>query len=281
MRIPITMCHGVSHSKQHPLTVEHLDTLMRIAADMGFCSISYDDLAGWREGADMLPKRPIMIDFDHPVKSMRYGVKKVLDNYGFKGNLFVQTQPLSELHSGPIPPLEKRDTMTWDELAELVEAGWNIGGHTVTHPNLSQLSLADPSGEVLARELDESNAALRQHLGITPKDFAFTGTSWSTVAEREVSKRYRFGRLWIVGPTYQVDGKEVRYADFVGVEGEDEADGGPPMAARYITRDTPPYRLPSVEIQRDLIYRAEAFRAYLEGALEDQAHSDSPRRRDQ
>jgi len=43
-------------------------------------------------------------------------------------------------------------------------------------------------------------------------------------------------------------------------------DGGPPLAARYITRESPPYRLPSMELQR-LIYQPAAFRAYLEGAL--------------
>ncbi len=76
-----------------------------------------------------------------------------------------------------------------------------------------------------------------------------------------------FGRLWIVGTHYQADGREIRYADLVGAPGEDEADGGPPLAARYITRDSHPYRLPSMEIQRPLIYSPEAFRAYLEGAL--------------
>jgi hypothetical protein len=42
------------------------------------------------------------------------------------------------------------------------------------------------------------------------------------------------------------------------------------MAARYITRDSPPYRLPSVEIQRALIYSPEAFRNYLGGAIRDE-----------
>ena len=70
-----------------------------------------------------------------------------------------------------------------------------------------------------------------------------------------------------MGTHYQADGREIRYADLVGAPGEDEADGGPPLAARYITRDSHPYRLPSMEIQRPLIYSPEAFRAYLEGAL--------------
>jgi hypothetical protein len=81
-------------------------------------------------------------------------------------------------------------------------------------------------------------------------------------------ERYRFGRLWIVGTEYQADGEKIRYTDLVDVDGANEEDGGPPYAARYITRDSHPYRLPSMEIQRSLIHSPEAFRRYLEGALE-------------
>ena len=70
-----------------------------------------------------------------------------------------------------------------------------------------------------------------------------------------------------MGTEYQVDGETMRYADLVGVDDPDEEDGGPPTAARYITKDSPPYRLPSMEIQRPLIYDTDAFRRYLEGAL--------------
>src|SRR5437763_930267 len=82
---------------------------------------------------------------------------------------------------------------------------------TATHPNLSQLSRDDPDGDRLRAEVEQCDATLREHLGVTPRDFAFTGTSWSSVAEREVKQRYRFGRLWIVGAMYEVDGQPMRY----------------------------------------------------------------------
>ena len=260
------MCHGIAPEGEKPLTVEHFDSLMKIAADLGFESVDYDELAAWREGRAALPRRPIMIDFDHPVKNMRYEIRQVLDRYGFRGNLFINTGPVEEMYEGGLPPEDERKFMKWEEMGELAEAGWHIGAHMHTHPNLSQLFLEDPSGEKLRAELEKCDSLLEQHLGIVPKDFAFTGTSWSSKAEEEVKRRYRFGRLWIVGSTYQMDGKEVRYADLVRVPGEDEADGGPPFAARYITEDSDPYRLPSMELQR-LVYDDEAFRRYLEGAL--------------
>ena len=278
MRIPITMCHGIRPIHEKPLTAEHLDSLVRIASELGFNSINYDDLADWRDGDAALPPRPIMFDFDHPVKSMRYEVREVLDQYGYRGNLFIHTGPLDEMYGGPLPPDEEREFMIWEEIGELMEAGWHIGAHTVTHPNLSELSLEDPDGGKLRTELDQCVCTLKEHLSLTPKDFAFTGTSWSSMAEADVKKRFRFGRLWIIGAEYNVDGKPMRYADLVGVSGPDEADGGPPTAARYITKESDPYRLPSMEFQA-LIHKPEAFRKYLEGALAGNPQSgDKPSR---
>ena len=267
-RIPITMCHGLNpeglgEEGDFSLTEDHFDQLVGIARDMGFTSINYDQLARWHGGEGDLPERPIMFDFDHPAKSMREGIHRVLSRHGYAGNLFVNTGWMDRSSEG-----YGTTSMTWEEVGELVDLGWHIGAHTVTHPNLSALAAEDPDGEKLRWELEECDATIERELGLKPQEFAFTGTSWSSVAEQQVKKRYRFGRLWIVGTHYQADGQEIRYADLVGVSGDDEADGGPPMAARYITRQSDPYRLPSVEIQRQLIHEPEAFRAYLEGAAE-------------
>lgn len=256
------MCHGIRPDDQSlPLTIEHFDKLMSIAAETGFTSINYDDLDAWRNDGGTLPKRPIMFDFDHAVTSM-LEVDQVMSDYGFCGTLFVNTEPVGGMW-------KRFPCMSWEQLGLLMSRGWLIGAHTVTHPNLSRLFVEDPSGDRLRQELDDCDAAIERHLGVRPKDFAYTGTSFSTAAEAEVRKRYRFGRLWIVGSSYQIDGNEMRFADLVGVPGADEADGGPPSAARYITREYPAHRLPSMEIQ-GLIYEPDAFRRYLEGALEEQ-----------
>ena len=71
MRIPITICHGIrpaaAGALRNPLPEERFDTLMRTAAEVGFQSINYDQLAAWRQGTSSLPERSIMIDFDHPL----------------------------------------------------------------------------------------------------------------------------------------------------------------------------------------------------------------------
>ena len=266
MRIPITMCHGVSHKRRAPLDPRHFANYFQIAAEMGFTSISYDDLAAWKNDDGSLPKQPIMFDFDHPAKSIWHEIHPIMQKYRFRGNLFINTGPMEEMYSGALPSFEARQWLTWDEIGRLMQEGWHIGSHTHTHPNLSDLSTRDPSGEAVRAELAKCDEILQRELGVVPEDFAFTGTTWSGIAEREVQKRYRFGRLWIIGSMYEANGGQIRYADLVGIAGEDEPDGGPPQAARYITKDSHPYRLPSMEMEY-LIYEYDAFRRYLAGAV--------------
>lgn len=265
MRIPIAVCHGVtlkglSHQQAGLLLQpQRFKELVAIAADLGFKSISYDDLEGWLDGTRRLPDRPIMIDFDHGTKSMRYEVFEVLERHGFKGNLFINTCKLDDntCETNLDPGQEHMD---WEELRELVNAGWHLGAHTVTHRPLSDLS--DPD---LRWELDKSNQTFEEGLGFVPQDFAFPGSSWSSRAETEVKQRYRFGRLWTTCFAYTVNGETLRYAELVGADGPDEADGGPPYWARYISKDSNRYRLPAIDLQY-LIHDPSAFRKYLEGA---------------
>ena len=261
------MCHGANPQREPPLDSMRFEAYFRTASEMGFESISYDDLAAWRDGRAELPARPIMFDFDHPTKSIRYEIQPAMRKFGFRGNLFIHTEPMEQMYAGEMPDFAARPWMTWDEVKELADAGWNIGAHTHSHPDLSKLSTDDPTGRQVRRELVKCDEILERECGVRPEDFAFTGTSWSSAAEQEVKRRYRFSRLWIVGAMYQADGRPMRYAELVGAAGDDEEDGGPPFAARYITRESDPYRLPAVEIEY-LIYEHDAYRRYLEGALD-------------
>ena len=81
VRIPITMCHGIGMMANYPLTPDHLDRLVKIAAELNFESIDYNQLFHGFEKEE-LPPRPIMFDFDHPVKSMCYEIHGVLSKYG-------------------------------------------------------------------------------------------------------------------------------------------------------------------------------------------------------
>lgn len=263
MKIPITMCHGISKR----LSSARYENYFRMAKELNFTSINYMELSEWKFSGKSFDNRPIMFDFDHPVKSTYDDIFPIMEKYGFKGNLFVNTSQIEEMHQNNLEDSNDREHMTWNEIKILIEAGWHIGAHTHTHPNLSKLSVEDPTGEKIQIELKINDEILNKRLGIKPKEFAFTGTSWSKLAEEEVKKRYQFGRLWIIGSNYQSDGKPIRFADLVEANGDDEEDGGPPFESRYITEKTDPFKLPSMELNA-LIYEYDAFKSYLEYAFD-------------
>lgn len=263
LKIPVTICHGLSSD----LTIERVRGYLQIAQDMGFSSINYDQLHKWLIDDVPLPKQPILFDFDHPMKSIFTEIFPLLNQFGFTGNLFVNTGFLDDA----LAQIDPTIVMRWNELSALVEAGWTIGAHTHRHPDLSDLDAIDPFGKEIGIELDVSNELLKEHLGVTPKYFAFTGVTgggtWSESAELEVKKRYNLGRLWIFGNKVKVGGELIRYAELVGSGKPDEADGGPPHETRYITKRSDLFRLPAMELERGHIYEPEQFRKYLAMAV--------------
>ena len=271
LKIPITVCHGTTSKwAEYPLTPEHLGKMFALARELGFESINYDQLEALMDGAEPgtgdIPKLPILFDFDHADKTMLTEVQPLLAEYGYKGTLFFHTGVMDDSRLAS-------KVMSWDEIAHLIALGWGIGGHTVSHPNLSRLSYTDPDGDLLEQELRIADAAIERHLGVKPKDFAYTGPTWSTIAEHKVKARYRFGRLWIADNYFLADGQRTAVADLMGVEGEDEDDGGPAKAARYITvgnssMQSHRYRLPGMEICGCLMNELDQLRHYLLGGLE-------------
>jgi len=65
-------------------------------------------------------------------------------------------------------PLESDLMMTWDEARTLVNSGHTVGSHTMTHPNVAQVS----PGEARS-ELTDSKLKLEKELGETVKHFSY------------------------------------------------------------------------------------------------------------
>jgi len=258
-RVPVTIYHGTSW-RPEPKRLDRVRLALHfaIAADYGFASIDYELLAAWRDRGAALPQRPILFDFDHPMRSIHRVIWPLMAHHGYTGTLYVNTSWMEKVGDDRY--------MTWQEIRDLVAVGWRIGAHLHHHFNLAYLARLDHSGGLIREQMALNNRILLEQLGVVPVVFAYTGTTFSVVAEAEARRRYRFARLWITGASYETDRGTMRFADLAGVEGPDESDGGPPLAARYVTADTSPYRLPAMEPQ-GLIYEEAAFRRYLEGAL--------------
>ncbi len=74
---------------------------------------------------------------------------------------------LRALHPEPFPT-ENDLMMTWDDARTLVKSGHIVGSHTMTHPNLAQVSAADARSE-----LTDSKLKLETELGRPVKHFCY------------------------------------------------------------------------------------------------------------
>lgn len=128
------------------------------------------------------PPGLVALSFDDGMEDNHANVLPILREHGLRATVYVTTGLIGQ----PNPWLATESgarMMTLAELRELVDGGWEIGAHTVTHPHLSQLD-----HESCFREASESRLELERLLGVSVKTFAYpfcVYTSDASAAVRE------------------------------------------------------------------------------------------------
>ena len=104
----------------------------------------------------------VIINFDDSHQSDYTYAKPILDKYGFKATFFeVCNWVEAGYHESDI-------SITWQQIAALKQDGMDIESHTMTHPNLDDLS----SQADLDYEIGQSKQCLENH-GFNPTIFAY------------------------------------------------------------------------------------------------------------
>ena len=155
----------------------HLDHL----AAEGFITIALADFLRWHEREAELPERPIALSFDDGHCSNASLALPALLDRKQRAIFFVTAGRIAgdcafgSSIRNPQSAIRNRDGwMSWCDLRSLLEAGMEIGSHTLTHRNPSSLSRDE-----LRRELAESRRVLEEGLG-TPVDFVASPTGYDS-----------------------------------------------------------------------------------------------------
>ncbi|MCC7338695.1 MAG: polysaccharide deacetylase family protein [Pirellulaceae bacterium] len=114
--------------------------------------------------ADPIPEKLVVLTFDDSVKSHFTVVRPILLNYGFSATFFI-TEGFDFIDN-------KRDYMTWDEIAQLHRDGFEIGNHTRDH-----LGIKDDNLEQLPQQLNGINERCAEYQIPQPISFAWPGNS--------------------------------------------------------------------------------------------------------
>jgi peptidoglycan/xylan/chitin deacetylase (PgdA/CDA1 family) len=112
--------------------------------------------------------RTLVVSFDDAFVSVLHRAYPILSALGLPATVFAPTSFMSRRQSLSWPGIEtwgqtnvaELESMCWDDLGVLAEAGWEIGSHTRTHPHLTQLG-----DELVRAELADSRADVARHLG--------------------------------------------------------------------------------------------------------------------
>lgn len=109
----------------------------------------------WTRGVP-LPRKPVVVSFDDGYRSVHTNALPVLRQLGWPGVLNLELRILDE---------QEEEDLTREMVSELAQAGWEIDSHTVNHPDLTTLSVAQ-----LRDELVRSRRRIRR-LFDEPADF--------------------------------------------------------------------------------------------------------------
>jgi peptidoglycan/xylan/chitin deacetylase (PgdA/CDA1 family) len=141
-------------------------TQLGILLEAGFEFVTVADFAE-RVARDGPPPGLIALSFDDGMDDNHEFVLPILRRHGIPATVYVTTGLI-----GKPNPWMARDSgarmMTAGELRDLASAGFEIGSHTVTHPDLSKLGY-----ETCLQEMVESRRALEGLLGAQVRTFAY------------------------------------------------------------------------------------------------------------
>lgn len=109
-----------------------------------------------------IPDKLVVLTFDDSVASQYTVVRPILKKYGFGATFFIS--------EGFSFPTNKKDYMTWEQIAELNRDGFEIGNHTRDHMSVTAGNLGR-----LPEQMEAINSRCAEHGIPRPTSFAYPG----------------------------------------------------------------------------------------------------------
>ena len=126
-------------------------------AEQGYTPITMATLTDCLRARQVCPPKRVVLTFDDGYEDNALAALPVLQARGFVGTFFIVSSRIGTPGYVRI-----------EQLAALRDAGMEIGAHTVTHADLTSLSLEDAAAEMI-----ESRIMIEQTLGITVRSFSY------------------------------------------------------------------------------------------------------------
>ena len=142
---------------------------MQALKDNGISVISMEDFLAWRRGEKEIPEKAAIVSIDDGYLSGYSVAWPILKKFGYPFTMFLYTDYIKG------GPKSGGQSISWDQLAEMRDAGVDIEGHTVSHSSLNARKGKTDEQYLawLKSEIVGSKELLEKNLGIQVKAFAY------------------------------------------------------------------------------------------------------------
>jgi peptidoglycan/xylan/chitin deacetylase (PgdA/CDA1 family) len=184
--IPILLYHSIDADRPKPygrwvVTPACFEAHLALLQKEGFSPMTVEALASAKASGKSLPAKSVVITFDDGLADFLLNAMPILAKFGFPATLYVTSghvgstaEWLAHLGQGDRPML------TWRQIADLANAGIEIGAHSVSHPQLDLIGI-----EEARRQIIGSRDAIEDMIGRPVRSFAYPH-GYSTRATRQM-----------------------------------------------------------------------------------------------
>src|SRR4030095_11746843 len=156
------------------ITPQMFEQQMQELKNRGITVIGMQDFLAWKRGEKNIPPRCAIVTFDDGWKSQYDVPWPIMKKFAYPLTLFIYTEGVRGGHFGG------GEAVTWEQLAEMRDAGIDIQAHSETHQDLrkpydkiAKKKLSPPEYEQwLQKERGRCKDTLEQRLGIKVNCFA-------------------------------------------------------------------------------------------------------------
>lgn len=212
-RVPILVYHHVypdSHDELGTPSGERATGIIGAAAlrrqldylvAEGWEVISTSRLVDWLEQGVSIPQRAIVLHFDNGWLDTYTVAWPILREYGLTATCYLISALAAATEGEPVAVSTSTEGavakpgLSWQQAAELIADGWEMGAHTATHPRLTEVYATVGAGGVVA-EIESSHAMYREGLGAVPAHFAYPSGSRNAQTDALLAPYYRSLRRW-------------------------------------------------------------------------------------
>lgn len=181
--IPVLMYHALIDEKSPDVHFVHVlkhefAKQMQWLYENGYKTLSLNELYDCLVAGVKVQDKAVVLTFDDGYYSLYTYATPILQQYGFTAVLFLTTASVGETSYSCLPhckayPLGDRP-LTWEELGEMQQKGWEIQAHGHRHYEHASLK-----GKALEEEISRSRQAISDHLQFEAEFYCYPHGSYN------------------------------------------------------------------------------------------------------